>query len=219
MKKLLLFLVLASGIQVVSSQDTVRLWTRYPGYVITLEGDTIKGALLLRNKISNQSKVFFFKDMDADEPQAKYHAKDIRGYQVGPRTYCSLKFSGQNAMRNHNFLLVVVEGPLTLYKWYYDDTERLKIDDGDVWNAKIDLSFDEKGLSYQSVLTMPDGRLIDLSDMKYVLGFKKNMSKLLSDCTELADHIARKDKGYTLDDMEAIAGEYNTWYLREHQKK
>ena len=55
-----------------SGQDfkNVKLWTLYPGYVVTKENDTIKGYLMLKNLINNQDKAFYYKDKDTPKNDA-----------------------------------------------------------------------------------------------------------------------------------------------------
>ena len=92
-----------------------------PGYIITLQGDTVKGYLLNINLWLNQKMTFFYKDPDDSEGRIKYKPKEIKAYQVGPRHYESIDRLFTNSMRSDNFLLRKVEGPIKYYVWYYDE--------------------------------------------------------------------------------------------------
>lgn len=107
------------------------------------------GYLLLKNKIANQGSVFFFDSPDAKEPSARYKPRDIKAYKVADRNYESMKYSPEYTMMKYSFLLRIIDGPISFYKSYYDDKERIKIDENDIWNSKIDLSFSEDELKDQ----------------------------------------------------------------------
>ena len=198
----------------------IRLWTKYPGYVVTKDNDTVKGYLMLKNLIANQDKVFFYHDKDTDKGEAvKYKPKQLKAYKVGPRYYESYKFKppvasySTNDAKTYHFVLKVIDGPISLYKWFYEPTERseerVKIDTSDILNSKIDLTFSETGLESVTFIKKFDGELTSFG-----LGFKKKMSKIVSDDKELSKKILNKEKGYRSWDLEKIVKEYNNWYLK-----
>lgn len=191
------------------TDDPVKLWTRYPGYVITKSNDTIQGFLLLKNKISNQGKIFFFDSPDVKEPSAKYKPKDIKAYKVANRFYESVKYSPEYTTMRYCFLLRTVDGKVKFYKSYFDDKQRIKIDENDIWNSKIDLSFSEDELKEVWLGSKDGGELENFNSFGYLLKFSKNMSKYLSDCPEIANKIANKEKGYEYGNLEKIIREYN----------
>jgi hypothetical protein len=191
------------------TEAPVKLWTRYPGYIITKSNDTINGYLLLKNKISNQGKVFFFDSPDAKEPSAKYKPKDIKAYKVANRFYESVKYSPEYTTMRYCFLLRTVNGKVKFYKSYFDDKQRIKIDENDIWNSKIDLSFSEDELKEVWLGSKDGGELEDFNSFGYLLKFSKNMSKYLADCPEIANKIASKKPGYEYGNLEKIIQEYN----------
>lgn len=191
------------------TEGPVKLWTRYPGYVITKSNDTIHGYLLLKNKIANQGKVFFFDSPDAKEPSQKYKPKDIKAYKVANRFYETMKHSPINTTMLYSFMLRVIDGPVKFYKSYYDDKQRVKIDENDIWNSKIDFSFSEEELKDRWFGSRDGKKLEDFNSFGYLLNFSKNMSKYLSDCPEIAKKIANKDRGYEYGNLEKIIREYN----------
>jgi hypothetical protein len=208
---LLLAMILVPSVQVLAQQteEPVKLWTRYPGYVITKSSDTINGYLLLKNKISNQGKVFFFDSPEDKEPSAKYKPKDIKAYKVANRFYESVKYSPEYTTMRYCFLLRTVEGKVKFYKSYFDDKQRIKIDENDIWNSKIDLSFSEDELKEVWLGAKDGAELEDFNSFGYLLKFSKNMSKYLSDCPEIAGKIANKEPGYEYGNLEKIIREYN----------
>jgi len=229
MKRILFLLLFCSFSLMTSGQDfkNVKLWTLYPGYVVTKENDTIRGYLMLKNLINNQDKVFYYKDMNTPKDDAvKYKPKDLKAYKVGPRYYASFKFRpsvstySANDARAYHFILRVIDGPFKLYRWYYETIEksksRVKTDKEHPLNTAVDLSFNEDELSHITLGRKLDGELIDFNSTKYLVGFKKNMSKLVSDYPELAKKIANKEEGYRHGDIEKIIKEYNEWYLKNH---
>lgn len=73
-----------------------------PGFIITLQGDTVKGYLLNINLWLNQKMTFFYTNPDDREGRVKYTPKEIRAYQVGPRYYESTKHPFTNSIRSEN---------------------------------------------------------------------------------------------------------------------
>jgi hypothetical protein len=198
----------------------VKLWTKYPGFVITKKGDTIKGYLMLKNLISNQDKVFFYKTENTDKKEAvKYKPKDLLAYKVGPRYYESFKFWPSeptyvtNNTRGYHFILRIIDGPISLYRWYYEPVsvseQRVHISFENPASTHVDLSFYEGNLYNVPLVKKYDKDIIFLKS-----GFRKNMLKLVSDYPELAKKIENKVYGW--DDLDIIVREYNEWFLKNH---
>ena len=210
------------------AEDTifnVKLWTKYPGYVITRDNDTIRGYLMLKNLVNNQDKVLFYNNQDDEKYTEKYKPKDLKAYKVGPRFYESFKFKppvtyAGNDAKTWHFVLKVIDGPFSMYKWYYETTqrseERVKIDEEHPLNTKIDLSFSEKDLEDHTYGLTPSGEFVDLNSLKMLTNFKKNMSKLVADDPQLAEKIKNKEEGYRYYDLAKIIREYNAWYIKNH---
>jgi hypothetical protein len=222
MKKLILLPAILLSVCLIAQEDLeeVKLWTIYPGYVITHDNDTIHGFIKLNNLVDNQKKALFYNSPDDEKYAEKYKAKDIKAYMVGPRYYESFKFWPETEARGVHFFLKVLDGPISLYEWYYEPQsrtdERVKIDEDNVMNSKIDLSFSEADLDTQLIGIKLGGEPEQLDKLKYVTNFKKNMSKYLEDYPELAEKIANKMEGYQFINLEEIIKEYNAWYLAKH---
>jgi hypothetical protein len=215
---LLLFFTLAFSIVSPAQEPdgSVKLFTIYPGYIVTNSGDTLKGYLMLKNKISNQGKVFFFKTPDSKDP-VKYKPNDIKAYKVADRIYECMKYSPEYTTMRYCFLLRTTDGAINIYKAYYDDKKRIKIDEKDIWNSKIDFSFSESELKEQILGCRKGEELQNFGSLEYLMKFKKKMSEYLSDCTEIAKKIANKEVGYVYGNLEKIIAEYNSWYLKNHK--
>jgi len=182
-----------------------------PGYIITLKGDTIRGYLLNINLWMNQHMTFLYKNPDDPKGRVKYKPKEIKAYKVGNRFYESMDYTFSYSVHNNNFILQKVEGPISLYVWYYDE------DRGNLMSPDISLAeltsaflFDEKDLWKDEFGKKPDGEFTQLNGLKFMMKFAKNMSAYVQDDPELADKIAKKTKGYQNIDIEKIVREYNT---------
>ena len=81
---LLLLLVLLTG-HVRGQEADMERGKVYPGFIITLDGDTIKGHLLNINLWLNQHMTFLYKNPEDPEGRVKYKACEIRTFQMGPR--------------------------------------------------------------------------------------------------------------------------------------
>jgi hypothetical protein len=192
-----------------------------PGFIITLQGDTVRGYLLNINLWLNQKMTFFYTDPDDREGRVKYTPKEIRAYQVGPRYYESITHPFTNSIRSENFILRKVDGPIKYYIWYFDEDKSKLM----VWD-KISLAdlgkaflFDESELWKDEFGKKENEKTLTRFDFKFLLKFAKNMSEYVKDYMELAQKIANKKEGYKNINIEAIIREYNDWYLSNQQKK
>lgn len=201
------FRILAQEMQAEPERGSV-----LPGYIITLSGDTINGYLLNINLWMNQHMTFLHKDPNDAKGRIKYKPKEISAYKVGNRYYESMDYTFSYSTHNNNFILRKVEGPISLYVWYYDE------DRGNLMSPDISLSelasaylFDEKDLWKDEFGKKPNGEFTQLNGLKFMMKFAKNMSNYVQDDTELADKISNKTKGYQNIDIEKIIREYNNW--------
>jgi hypothetical protein len=203
-----------------SNPEEVKLWTIYPGYVITHDLDTIHGFIKLNNLVDNQKKALFYNSPDDEKYVERYKPKHIKGYKVGFRCYESFKFWPEKEANALHFFLKVIDGPITLYQWYYEPQsrtdERVKIDEDNLMNSEIDLSFSEEDLSTELISIKNDDKPQQLDNLKFLTNFKKNGSKYFQDYPELAEKIANKEEGYRWENLKEIILEYNVWYLANH---
>ena len=190
--------------------------TMHSGYVVNLEGDTVQGWVKFMTVIANQFNVSLYAQESDSRPQASYKPKDLMGYQVGDLYYASVPFSGEGFSRKRSFMIRLIEGPVSLYQWYYD--ESLMFDSQDLNEAMgreevLSVELDE-GMEIQYFGVRGNEKPVDFSSVKFGMNFKKQMSKYVSDCPELAEKIASRTEGYGYGDLPRIITEYNQWLQR-----
>ncbi len=196
----------------------VKLWTKYPGWVLKSENDTIHGYIMLKNLVNNQEKALYYSNLKDEKPTEKYKPKEIKAYRVGPRYYESVKCWPANEANTWHFLLKIVDGPISIYRWYYEPESkskmRVQVDKNDIKNSKIDLGFSEDELSSETFVIKLKGKPQSLTKMKFITNFRKNMSKLVNEDEELVKKIMNKEQGYQIGDEDKIIREFNQWYLK-----
>jgi len=220
MKMLKLFglLTLICPVIGTAQEDTLALerGTIYPGYIITSDNDTIEGWVLNINLWLNQQMTFYYDDPDNHDGRIKYKAKELKGYRVGNRIYDHMKYEGKYSSHKHNFFLREIDGPMSCYVWYYDpDRSKLSPVDMSLDDLSDALLFDEDELSTQLLIRNTDGEIVNLDQLKYLVNFDKNMSKLVSDYPELSEKVRNKEEGYKWINAKEIIAEYNSWYLKD----
>jgi len=192
-----------------------------PGYIITLQGDTIKGYLLNINLWLNQKMTFLYKDPEDREGRVRYKPKEIKAYQVGPRYYESVDHPFTNSMRSDNFLLRKVDGQIKYYVWYFDEDKTKLMYSDNISLAELGKAFlfDESELWKNEYARKGNEVTLTEFGLKFLMKFAKNMSEFVGDDVELAQKIASKNEGYKNINIEAIIREYNDWYLKTQIKK
>ena len=190
-----------------------------PGYVITLQGDTVKGYILNINLWLNRKMTFLYNDPNDQKGRIKYTPKEIKAYMVGPRYYESFRYPFTNSIHAENFLLRKVDGPIKYYIWYYDeDKSKLMVWD-EISLADIEKAFlfEESDLWKDEFARKENEETLKPFDLKFLMKFSKNMAEYVQDDEELAKKIAAKQEGYKNINIEAIIREYNDWYLMTHR--
>ncbi|MEM7105530.1 MAG: hypothetical protein AAF502_20500 [Bacteroidota bacterium] len=87
------------------------------GYVVTTEGDTLKGLLRKYRYSAKPSTVAIFQDKTGKK--TKYKPKDLISYKVGTDKYETKIYSRPGLSPIVAFMKVVIEGHLTLYSQAY----------------------------------------------------------------------------------------------------
>lgn len=189
MKKFLsLFLIVCAMAINANAQDYLKPSLSYaihPGTVTTLEGQVIQGYIDNSDNVSNQNRCIFYIDYKDRRSMKKYGPADIAGYSVENNQYKSINYSGSLKLgkAGKNFVYVSKPGAITTYIYWVPDEEVL-------W-AK--------------------GNEEPVGTASLVLGFRKNMLKLIADHTELAGKVERKEKGFGPLNVLDIINEYNVW--------
>jgi hypothetical protein len=172
---------------------------------------------MLKNLVNNQGKALFYLNLTDEKPSKKFKPKDIKAYKVGPRYYESIKCWPANEANTRHFLLKTLDGPISIYRWYYEPENkskmRVQVNKNDIRNSKIDLGFSESELSSEVFVVKLGNKPENLTKMKFVTNFRKNMSKLVVEDEGLVKKIMNKKKGYLIGDEEKIITEFNKWYL------
>jgi len=186
--------------------------SKNPGYIVTLEGDTVKGYTLNFNLWTNQMVTLFFRDMDEGKKGQKYRARDLLGYKTGPRVYERLEYEGMYSPYKYNFFLKKIDGDIDLFVWYYSqDIDHLGGTNVLLTQPSDAFLIDENDLWPEMIGRTASGELIEFGSHKFKSKFAKMMSVLVSDDSELAGKISRKEEGYQYRDLEKILLEYNRW--------
>lgn len=181
-----------------------------PGYVITLNGDTLKGYLLNINLWLNQHMTFFYKDSADAKSRIKYKPNEIKAYQVGSRFYESMKYPFSYSTSKQNFILRKQHGPIDYYVWYFDeDKAKLMSPNISLANLTSAFLFNEKDLWKNEYGRKANGEFTEFGAMKFIFKFAKNMAAYVVDDAELAKKILQNTKGYQNIDVEKIIKEYN----------
>lgn len=184
----------------------------YPGYIIKLDGDTIKGFLKAENRCSiagigssNQNKALFYIHESDRKPVEKYKPNDIKGYRIADKVYESINYSG-GLFSKPNFNLVVEDGAIRLYEWYstVENYSSLSKQSGETLQ-------DYDGRRFDTNIIVAKDPTEPIEYGKLGLGFKKKMPPLISDNPEMAEKVANKEKGYTFLNLFDVIKEYNAW--------
>jgi hypothetical protein len=218
MKSLLLLVMALLTVSITNAQmeqPALQRGSLHEGFVVLTNGDTIHGFIKFTTFIANQFNVHLFNQKSDPKPSAKYKPKDLKAYSMGTIRYTSVPFSGKGVSRNKSLMISLVEGPVRLYKWFYD--ESLMLDGQDLNEATgrenvLTVDLDE-GIAYQYFGVRGREKPVDFSSVKYGMNFKKHMSKYVSDYPELSGKIASRQPGYGYDNLDRIIEEYNAWLL------
>lgn len=194
------------------SPDIYQVGKKYPGYIIQLNGDTVKGFLKADSRCSiagigssNQNTAEFYLNESDKKPVDKYKPDEIKGYMIADKVYESIAYSG-GLLKKPNFNLVVQEGAIRLYEWYstVENYATIQRQSGEDWKAYDNRRFDTK------LIVAKDPK----EPIEYgILGmqFAKKMPDLISDNPEMAKKVADKETGYKFLNMFTVIDEYNAW--------
>ena len=195
-----------------------RVGKKYPGHVVTNDGDTIRGFIKARLRCSltsvgksNQTYCEFYRNEGDKKPIGKYKPEDIAGYQIADKIYKSIPYSGGLSSKKLNFNLLVQDGQIAQYNFFSNQEGAATAgkNDAESWEE-----FDARVYSTSIVLQKGDDRPRESN--YYMLSFAKRVSELVSDHEELAESVRNKEKGYRMLKFYEIIEEYNRWYRDNH---
>jgi hypothetical protein len=176
----------------------------YPGYIINPGGDTTRGYVVHGDRVGSQNKVVFYTDVNDKKSKKEYKPSDLKGYGVGDKNYRSINYSGGLFAKPLNFVLVRNAGKITEFAHYTKD-------EGFIIQVRkageTDHQYDERISKEETIFKKGDEDPIRLSS--FLLSFKKNMAKLISDNPTLYAKVENGDKGYGKLNVLDIIKEYN----------
>lgn len=183
------------------SQD-YKLNQRYPGYFINAKGDTIRGWILLINKLDNQASGEYSNDSRAEKIKIYLLPDEVKGFKVQDRIYTAIEYGDPDPKPQH-FLLTLVEGELKLYQ-YFRMSEDLYVGTGT--GQRPATGNDEMYLQSEFVIVNPAGKQFVLFNQNSLV---KNAEELFGSNSALLQKIKDKEKGYKFNDLKAIVLEFN----------
>ena len=173
----------------------------YPGYVITKAGDTLEGFIKAQSYYGsencNQSVCHFYKSEDQSAPTISYKPPTLQGYKLGDKVYRTVPKAGLLKSSKLTFVLLEVEGAISTYGYYwYEDCKN---------TSDPNCS---RGIKKNTLFFKNDWeKTVDVQSLTF--GFKKKFPELIEDHPELAEKVAKKEKGYKFLNIYAIIEEYN----------
>lgn len=193
--------------------ETYQVGKMYPGYIVKLDGDTIRGFIKADTRCSidgigssNQNTAAFYTNAQDKKPVDKYNPTEIKAYGIADKVYESISYSG-GLFKKPNFNLVVQEGKIRLYEWYstVDNYSNIRKLSNETWEA-----FDARRFETKLIVAKEPTEPIEFSMLG--LSFAKKMPLLIDDNSEMAEKVMNKEKGYTFINMYEVIEEYNQWY-------
>lgn len=192
-----------------------KLGVKYPGYIITSSGDTVKGFIEHNGRSDNQDKCVFWTNPDDKKTKKVYEPEDIKGYSVGDKTYRSIQYSGGLMPKPYKFNLIISDGRIAQYKFYTKEQDHIP-GVSVMKPGETQAQYDERVHQEQNVWLKEGEKAFQ--DDKFILKFSSKMSELVKDYPELAKKVENKEDGYGLKDRHRIVEEYNKWWA-ENKKK
>ncbi|HEY1048063.1 MAG TPA: hypothetical protein VGF79_16605 [Bacteroidia bacterium] len=190
-----------------------KVGTKYPGYIIRLNGDTSYGFVEADYRCSysglgssNQSQCKFFLNESDRKPEGKYGPKEIKAYQIADMHYRSIEKTGM--IKSTDFYLLVEDGHLSHYQSYMTNEGFSTMSKG---SNETQEEFDKRRFKTLDYYHRPGISPFQYSELA-VGGFAKKLSAALSDYPELSNKIKEKEEGYRLLQFYDIIKEYNTYF-------
>jgi hypothetical protein len=179
-----------------------KLNTRYPGYFINAKGDTIRGYILLINKLDNQRGGQYSNDAKGEKINIHLLPYQVRGFKAGNRVYTSVEHGEADPTPEH-FLLTLQEGQLDLYE-YFSIPDNFYIGEGT--GRRPATGDDEAYLQSEFVVITAAGKKIVVTNQNELT---KNAAHLFEGSPGLISKVKEKEKGYRYNDLPEIVRSYN----------
>jgi hypothetical protein len=186
----------------ISTSQNYKLNTRYPGYFVNIKGDTIRGYILLSNKIENQKGGVYSNDAKGEKVVIHLLADQIKSYKVQDRIYTAMMFGEPDPAPEH-FILTLAEGELKLY-CYFAFSKDLYVGTGS--GQRPVTGDDEQYLQKEFLIVNKAGKKFIFNNANE---FVKKAEAIFGSNAVLLQKIKDKEKGYRYNDIEKIVKEYN----------
>ncbi len=162
------------------------------GYVILNSGDTLRGDIKYNTKkeLSLFTKVTL---KNAENVQKNYKPDDIKEF-----AYEDVHFLSRIMDKEPVFLKLVSAGQINLFEWQFE------VYHGDQTEVEKDFYIEKVGSDAKEPEKLKGSK------------FKKTVSELMSDNTDLVSRVESDDKKYEIAEMQSVIEEYNDWYATEH---
>ncbi|RMG27255.1 MAG: hypothetical protein D6730_07660 [Bacteroidetes bacterium] len=165
-----------------------------PGYVLSWQGDSIRGHIIPGDAFKNQHHIGF---IDEKGVRVTYHPDRIAGYGYGdsvrylsrPTPYL---YAGLFA-ESHVFLKNLENGPASLYRFY----------------SRRSAFTLKKGPGYFELVQKPDGSWHEVS---LIFGWKRT-AQVFAEYPALAAKIRNKE--FRPEQMQEVIRLYNLWYRQQ----
>ena len=207
MIRLLFFLLIFSDVLSAFAQE-YKPDTRYPGYFINAKNDTIRGFILLKNKLDNQKIGVYSNDAKGEKIKIQLLPDEVHGYKFQDRVYTAVLYGEPDPLMYH-FLLTLDEGYLKLYQYFYLSHD-LYVKDGRGDHAAT--GYDEQYLQFEYVVVKKDQTQVIITNQN---SLQKNAKALFGDDPEIMKKISDKEKGYHYTDFPGMVKEYNDWKAKQ----
>lgn len=194
------------------SPEIYKKGKKYPGYIISLDGDTTKGFIKAGSRCaagglgwSNQNRAEFYLKESDKKPVDKYKPAELKGYKVADKEYESIAYSG-GLLKKPNFNLIVKDGAIRMYEWYatVDNFATVRKQSGESW-----ADFNARRYETNLIVAKKGEKPIEYGMLG--LQFAKKMPPLVADNEEMASKISNKEKGYKMLNLFKVIDEYNAW--------
>jgi hypothetical protein len=197
------------------SGNKYKFGAKYPGYIITSSGDTVRGFIQHNGRSDNQVKCVFWTNPDDKKTKKEYEPEDIKGYMVGDKTYRSIQYSGGLMAKPWRFNLLITDGHIAAYKFYNKKGDHIPGIQSRGMN-ETEAQYDERMHDEDQVFQKGTDKPVTLQ--YFGIKFSSKMAEYVSDYPELAKKVEDKEKGYGMLKILDIIDEYNKWYAENHKK-
>lgn len=179
-----------------------KLNQRYPGYFINAKGDTIRGYILLINKLDNQAGSEYSNDSRGEKIKIFLMPDQVRGFKMRDRNYTSIEYGDPDPKSEH-FLLTLAEGDLKLYQ-FFRLPENLYVPAGS--GQRPATGNDEQYLQSEFIIVNDSGKQFTIGGESALL---KNSNEIFKGNDSLLNRIRNKEKGYRYIDLLQLIKQYN----------